>query len=121
MNARQTRGLLGVNNVLEYADTCSEALLDEIQGIIDNPDMDIPDEVPSKQNIERIIKLLAYYSNQHSFLVTLWGRLRLESDRKDTHRIAARDFLELAISSCGKRYECVSRLITAYQEMKNDK
>jgi len=110
-----------MNNVLEYADSCSIALLDEIQDIIDNPSMDIPDEVPSKENINRIIKLLAYYSNQHSFLVTLWGRLRLESDRKESHRIAARDFIEVAVSSCGKRYECVSRLLTAYQEItRND-
>lgn len=113
--------MVTTNNVLQYVDTAFEILLDEVQYLIDAEDFDIPNTGPSKENVNRLIQLLAFYGSNYTYLIGLWGAVRYGSERSQSHRIAARDYLECAVSGCKKKYEAVSRILTAYQTLQDEK
>jgi hypothetical protein len=119
MNARSARGLVNTNNVLSYVDNAFPALLDEIQYLIDDEQQDIPDSGPSKENVAKLIRLLAFYGSTYSYLIGLWGAVRYSAGT-DKIRIAARDYLEKAASGCKSKYETCSRVLTAYQTIMED-
>jgi len=120
MNARSARGLVTVNNVLEYVDGAFDVLLDEVQYILDDENVDLPTTGASHENIKKLIFLLGYYGNQRSYLLGLWGKLRYYAGTEKP-RIAARDFLDSAYTTAKDKYEASSRLLTAYQEIMKDK
>ncbi len=120
MNARSVRGLLNTNNVVSYVDKAFPVLLDEIQFLIDDEQQDIPDSGPSKENIAKLIRLLAFYGSTYSYLIGLWGAVRYAAGT-DKLRIAGRDYLEKAVSGCKSKYETTSRILTAYQTLMEDK
>lgn len=120
MTARERRGVLSIYNVVEITDESPEFVIEEVQSIIDEATLDLPDEGPSSENILLLIKLQAYYSNQYSYLVGLFGTMRIAASRETPHRTAMRDYLEKAASACGKKYEGASRILTDYQTIRNE-
>jgi hypothetical protein len=120
MNARSARGLITTNNVVAYVDHTFDMLLDEVQFLIDDEQQDIPDSGPSKENVARLIRLLAFYGSTYSYLIGLWGALRFAAG-SDKKRIAGRDYLEKAVSGCKSKYETTSRILTSYQILMEDK
>ncbi len=116
MNARSARGLVNVNNVLNYVDNAFEVLLDEIQYLLDDEQFDLPSTGASSENINKLIRLIAYFGTQRSYFLGLWGILRYNAGT-DKRRIAARDYLEAAYTTSKDKYESTSRLLTAYQTL----
>lgn len=110
---------LNLNNVVDAAKTEPITIIEEVQRIIDNDEHDIPGEVISRQSILDAQRLQAYYANNHSYLVGLWGALRLAAGT-DKQLIAMRDYLEAATSSCKKKYEASSRVVTGYEIIQRD-
>lgn len=116
MNARNARGSLTINDIVEATDEMPEFVLESIQDIIDNPAMDIPDtDFVSVGKIKRLQELQSYYGNQYPYLVGLWGALRVAARRTEDRRIAMRDYLEKACSACKQKYEAASRILTGDQ------
>jgi hypothetical protein len=115
--ARNLRGGLTINTVVSACLEDFELVIEEVQSIIDDPQLDIPDEAASAENVRKLQHLQSYYSNQYPYLVGLWGALRHAADRSTPGLIAARDYLEKAASACKQKYEAASRLLTGYQTM----
>lgn len=120
MNARKHRGSLTVNNVAEMAEEAPELVIEFVQDIIDTPEMDIPDEAATIEDILKLQRLQAYYGNQEPYLIGLWGALRYAANAKNKKLIAMRDYLSRAISGCSKKYDAASRLLTGYEAMKDE-
>lgn len=110
---------LTINNVVEAADTDPMAIVEYIQARIDADAYAIPERVLSKESILRSQALQAYYSNEHSYLLGLWGALRVSAGT-DKKRIAVRDYLEGAVSSCKQKYAGASRVLTGYATIADD-
>lgn len=110
---------LNINNVVDACKSEPITVVEEVQRIIDNDEHEIPREVLSKEDIVRSQHLQAYYANQHSYLVGLWGALRAAAGT-DKQLIAMRDYLEAAVSSCKLRYNAASRVLTGYEVIQND-
>lgn len=110
---------LNIFNVVDTALTEPITVVEEVQRIIDSDEYEIPSEVISAENVLRVQALTAYYSNNHSYLLGLWGALRV-SAKTNRDLIAMRDYIEGACSSCKQKYESASRQLTAYQELRQD-
>jgi hypothetical protein len=120
MIARENRGFLTINNVVEVSDEAPEMVLELVQAIIDEPEYDVPEEAVSPEHIHRLQMLQSYYGNQYPYLVGLWGALRFAAGRTDAHKIAMRDYLEKAASACKLKFETASRLLTGFQEINRE-
>ncbi len=122
MNARQARGLVNTNNVLDYVDNSESfgILLDELQYILDDESLDLPNEGPSGENIKKLLKLIAYFATQRSYFLGLWGVLRYNAGTNKV-RIAARDYTEACYTTSKDKYEATSRMLTAYQSLREEK
>jgi hypothetical protein len=110
---------LNLYNIVQTAKDEPITIVEEVQRIIDNDENDVPGEVISRENILRSQKLQAYYSNHHSYLVGLWGAMRVAAGT-DKQLIAVRDYLEVAVSSCKLKYQAASRVLTGYETIQND-
>lgn len=110
---------LTINSVVEAADTDAMGIVGYIQSLIDADDQAIPTAVVSKENILKAQALQAYYANTHSYLLGLWGALRVSAGTNKA-RISVRDYLEGAVSSCKLRYSAASRVLTGYQTISGD-
>lgn len=110
---------LTINNVVEAADDGGMGIVAYVQSLIDADDRAIPDAVVSKESILRAQALQAYYANTHTYLLGLWGALRVSAGT-DKQRISVRDYLEGAVSSCKLRYSAASRVLTGYQTIAGD-
>lgn len=119
MTARELRGTLTINNVLEMSDEYPLLVLEEIQSLIDAPELDLPDEAASIANVKLLMHLQSYFGTQYAYLTGLWGVLRLESG-KDSKRIAMRDYLDGSRSACSKAYEAASRMLTSFQTVQKE-
>lgn len=111
--------LLNINNVVSTAKESPDSIIEEVQAILDDGQHEIPTEVVSSENIIRCQQLMAYYVNEHSYLLGLWGALRAAA-KTDRDLIAVRDYLEEAKSAAKLKHEAASRQITAYQEITKD-
>lgn len=120
MNSRQYRGILTINNIVQAVDESPEFVIGELENLIDNPDLDIPDAILDQKTLLKTETLLSYYANTYSYLILLWGKVRVCTDRKETQRVAMRDVLESVASACKFRYEGASRLLTSFQTIKED-
>lgn len=110
---------LTINNVVEAADTDGLGIVEYVQSLIDADQYAVPEKVVSKDNILKSQALQAYYSGTHSYLLGLWGALRVSAGT-DKRRIAARDYLEGALSSCKLKYAAASRGLTGFQTIADD-
>lgn len=107
---------LTLQNIVAAADRDAEGIVDVIQDIIDDPAYDVPKRAVTKEDVARLQELYAYYTNWYPTLIGFWGKMRIAAERQ-ARRIAVRDYLEKAASSCKQKYEAASRVLTAYQEM----
>ncbi|GAC1335203.1 MAG: hypothetical protein NVSMB14_02530 [Isosphaeraceae bacterium] len=118
---RENRRDLTASNIVEACDDNPEFVFDTIQGLIDVPEFDIPDEEASIANVIRVTRLTAYYANAYPYLINLWGVMRLAAaESKSPNRMAMRDYLEKAASACKLKYEGASRVMTGYDTVMNE-
>lgn len=111
--------VLNINNIVEACDVTADIVIEYVQDIIDDPDLDLPDEAVTPENIRLCQRLQSYYCNQHSYVMGLWGMMRAHAGT-DKNRIAMRDYLEGALSSLKRKYDGASRLLTGYTELNKD-
>lgn len=117
MTARDLRGILTIDNIVEACDEMPHAVFTEMQSIVDADGLDLPDEVASVDNIIKLQALQAYYANQYPYIVGLWGVMKnAASGQRASNRTAMKDYLEKIASACSKKYDGASRLLTGYQE-----
>ena len=107
-------------NVVEVCDENYEMLIEQVQDVIDSPDMDLPEEATSPEDVMQLQRAQAYYSEMGPYLVGLWGAMRFAARRNEPLRVAGRDYLEKCVSSCGRKYDAASRLLTGYQALQNE-
>jgi len=117
--ARNVRGLLTIQNIVEACDDAPDAVFEEMEALVDGSDWDLPLEVLTVDDVRYLLTLQAYYGQQYPYLCNLWGRLRYETRGRSSNPalVAMRDYLEKVASACKQKYETASRLLTSYQEL----
>ncbi len=111
--------MITIDNVIELTDADPITLVSEISAIIDDPRYLIPDEIVTPTQIRASQKLQSYYANMYAYLNTLWGVVRVSAG-KDPQRIAVRDVLEKAASTCKLKYAAASRGLTGFQTLQEE-
>lgn len=106
-------------NVLEIADADPTSIVEFVQDIVADHAREIPSECITREGVLTCQALQSYYANEHAFIVGLWGMVRIFAGT-DKRRIAVRDYLEAAASTCKLRYAAASRQLAGLQTLQGD-